>query len=370
MPRKPSVNYFESKGGYFANWQGQRHALAYGPDDAPTGPTYLAALQRFQEVMALAAAPVAKQENTVRVVLELYLGFLQGSQRAASTYELRRKYCLAFCQDGHGEVRCSALTPHLVSAWITSRRQPRAGQGKRRARPWSPTTVRIALTTLNAGFNWATREGLLDRNPLAGMERPASRSRGRETVLTPADHAVIVDKASRWLRQVAVVLENTGARPGEVVQASAAAWRADLGAFVYHAEANRLPGEVSHKSARRGKDRTIFLTGEALELVRSLVERYPTGPLFRTRFGRGWNAYTLVNAFRSLRKKCGLPSLTAYAYRHTFATRWLERGDNIDVLAALLGNSPAVIRSHYSHLCGDLAGLRRRLEDFKARVDA
>ena len=45
MPRKPSVSYWPTRkgGGYFCILKGNRHELALGPDDAPQGPTYLAA---------------------------------------------------------------------------------------------------------------------------------------------------------------------------------------------------------------------------------------------------------------------------------------------------------------------------------------
>ena len=56
-----------------------------------------------------------------------------------------------------------------------------------------------------------------------------------------------------------------------------------------------------------------------------------------------------------------MPRLTPYSYRHTFATAWLEQGRSVDILAELLGNSPAVIRKHYSHLLGDAENLRRQL---------
>ena len=47
-----------------------------------------------------------------------------------------------------------------------------------------------------------------------------------------------------------------------------------------------------------------------------------------------------------------MPQSTPYSYRHTFATAWPEQGRSVDILAELLGNSPAVIRKHYSHLLG------------------
>src|SRR5436309_1852006 len=70
--RKASVRYYASKGGYFTHFEGKNIRLADGPDDAPNGPTYLAALAKFSELMQVNNADVADQGNTVRVVVDLY----------------------------------------------------------------------------------------------------------------------------------------------------------------------------------------------------------------------------------------------------------------------------------------------------------
>jgi integrase len=71
-----------------------------------------------------------------------------------------------------------------------------------------------------------------------------------------------------------------------------------------------------------------------------------------------------VSAFKELRKRTNTTGFTAYSYRHTFATRWLEAGGSIDVLAELMGNSPETIRKHYAHLFNDKHELRQKLEAF------
>lgn len=49
---KPSVRYWKSRKAY-ACWMGEtRHFLARRPDDAPSGPTYLAALDQFRKLVS------------------------------------------------------------------------------------------------------------------------------------------------------------------------------------------------------------------------------------------------------------------------------------------------------------------------------
>src|SRR5262249_37804875 len=70
--RKASVRYYASRGAYFTHFEGDQIRLSVGPDDAPNGPTYLAALDAFRQLMQVNTADSDDQANTVRVVVDLY----------------------------------------------------------------------------------------------------------------------------------------------------------------------------------------------------------------------------------------------------------------------------------------------------------
>jgi integrase len=159
-------------------------------------------------------------------------------------------------------------------------------------------------------------------------------------------------------------LKDTGARPGEIAGATAEDFKLEMGAFVFHKESNRRRGQFSHKTSKT-KDRVIFLCEPTLSNVKELVAKYPTGPLFRRRNGKAFGKVNFVDRFMKLRRRLKMPHLTAYSYRHTFATEMLKAGMDVDTLAELMGNSPAVIRLHYSHLLADVKGLREKLERFR-----
>jgi hypothetical protein len=72
VPRRPSVRYFPSRGCYYCQVNGKQHRLATGPDDAPHGPTYLAAFEAFNQLLQSAGdtSPTkyeVSQEEFVRV---------------------------------------------------------------------------------------------------------------------------------------------------------------------------------------------------------------------------------------------------------------------------------------------------------------
>jgi integrase len=50
-------------------------------------------------------------------------------------------------------------------------------------------------------------------------------------------------------------------------------------------------------------------------------------------------------------KKSGVEKAHAHRYRHTLATKLLGAGETFELVADILGNSPAVVRKHYGKWC-------------------
>jgi integrase len=364
--RKPQVRYFASRQGYYCQHRGRQHKLASGPDDAPTGPTYLVALAEFRNLLSGEADGI-DGNKTVVSVWDAFQAFLVG-YRSATTLRFRSQAWKPFVAR-FGSMAVSKLTHTLVYAWLADMRRPRKHK-KGYMVSWDDGTVRNAVDGLHAGLNWSVKSGLIAKNPLKGMEKPSARSRGEEAIVEPQDHQKMLAKTKGSLREFIIVLDATGARPGEIAYATAANYDSTRDAIVYRAKPKK--GEKVHKTARKsGKDRVIYLTGEALEIVKRRCQEHPTGPIFgrKAKDGPGsvlqvWTDDDVAQLFRRASRRAGV-KLTAYSYRHTFATRWLLSGRSVEMLAELLGNSPAVIMKHYSHLARFSGNLRAELEAFR-----
>lgn len=374
MPRRTKVNYFPSRGGYYCQINRKQYLLASGPDDAPGGPTYEAALVAYKHLLEDSWAEQAGDGNTVRTVLELYLQ--QTEPQVESSTQARRLGLLRPFRDALGEVKVRELTSFKIDAFIADMRRPRQAKATVRGKEvtrrvvWNDSSVTSFLQTASAAFAWAVEKKLITENPIKGIYRPGIRSRGQDCIVSPEQHVFFLSICrSEGMRQIMVALENTGARPGELLAAEAKYWDADKQALVYLANARRKKGSFRHKAAKH-KDRIIYFNGEALEMMQQLMRRHPKGPLFRRRDGTPYTLKTVQRYFHRFRTRPGveMPELTAYSYRHTFATRWLLAGRSIEILAELLGNTPQVIRKHYAHLCGDWRAIRQQLEDFKGNT--
>ncbi len=366
MPRKPTIGYYASRTAYYTKVKGEQYRLAVGPDDAPDGPTYLAALDAFKDLMGRSKVDSAGNENTVRTLFNAYLDACEGKKRG-STLALKRSMLKTFV-DRHGELKIGQVKPFHAESVIAEMRKPRTVRN--RILKWSDGTVATFLLHLKAAFGWGVKNELISRNPLKNVETPHSRTRARERIVSPEEHATVLATLChphcQPLRRLIAALENTGARPGELCNATMADFNPQLGTITYFADDKRREDEFAHKTAGNGKDRTIYLTGEVLETVKEQAKgKKPTDLIFPNNKGRKYSRQVLAGCFRNIRKRTGLRHYVPYAYRHTLATRWLEAGKPVEMLAELLGNTPATIHKHYSHLCRSHATLRGMLEEFR-----
>lgn len=196
----------------------------------------------------------------------------------------------------------------------------------------------------------------------------------------------------------------TGARPGEACSLRWADWDRESGKIVLK----------DHKTAHRGKTRTIYVTAPVARLLRT-IERLPDRHdeyVFTHRRGNGaierghlvalagepWPSGSAASAKvrqwreEALPRDCpacegkgggcepcegtgkvgvvglegtGPRKLVAYCNRHGYASEAVNRGLTIEHTAELLGNSPQVTAQVYAHVID--AGAKERAERMAAR---
>jgi integrase len=362
MSRKPSVRYWSSRKAFCCWIDGVQHTLGPGPDDsAEQGPRWAAAVKRYAELVCLKTAPDAKDNSKLATVVELYLEWVEVHRpRCLTPY---RSYLQPLCK-ALGNLSVAELRATHVEDYCAARRKE-----AKRYKGWGRGSTRNLISTLAGCLNWAVRRKLITANPLRGINCPGPGSRGAEMLVSPELHDRVLEYIGNTdpFRDVILALHNTGARPGEVINATAADWN-EAGYLLYLPDNKRPPGRYRHKKARiDNNERTVVFTGEALDTVRRLVKQHPTGKLFLNRRKKAYTLNRLHRRFQQLRRALNVENLNPYSYRHSFITSALNSGLPPVKVARLVGNSPEQITKTYSHVDALKDEMRRDAETLSAR---
>lgn len=297
------------------------------------------AWQAYHELMAREAA-VHEHPVTVAELCELYLEWCQ-QRRDPGTYEKNRRYVRSFVDEIGRRFPISKLRPFHISDWLSQHPT------------WTETTQNDAVSCVQRPFNWAIKQGRLDRNPIAQLEDKPRRKR-REVAYSPEQWSVIQAAVKDInFRDLLTFLWETGCRPQEARRLEGRHVDLRNGMVIYP------PSE----SKGQQHERVIYLSATALEIVRLRCERYAEGPLFRNARGNPWTKDAIKCRLSRIKANVKIPVLCAYGIRHSFATEGLKNGVDSVTLAALMGHSDlAMVARTYQHLARNPQFLREQAE--------
>ena len=126
-------------------------------------------------------------------------------------------------------------------------------------------------------------------------------------------------------------------------------------------------GRLTYTRAKTGKEYSVKIEPEAAEII---ARRSSDRRLFEIPRGRvaEWYVRNLDNHLKAMAGKLGLPAVTMYWARHTFATLMLETGAAVEIIAAALGHSygPRVTMGYVSIRERQVDEAVRRVYDFVA----
>lgn len=187
-------------------------------------------------------------------------------------------------------------------------------------------------------FSWLAAEGLIGRNPCAAL----AQIKYRKTVKKPysATDMERLRKACNNIRDLALLdfLYCTGCRVSEVS-------RLDIADVDF----NRMECVVLGKG---NKERTVYLSDvAAMHLQEYLDSRQDTGAaLFLGRAGRRIGKNGIEALLKRIGRTAGVDNVHPHRYRRTLATNLLDRGMNIQDVAAILGHADLKTTQVYCYI--------------------
>lgn len=222
-------------------------------------------------------------DTVVASILDTFLVWCRDN-RAKRTFEVYRDFCQDFLDFLGKEVIVAELKPYHVTQWLE--RHP----------GWSDSTKHLAIRSIQRPLNWAVRQGYLDRNPIANVEKPTPGR--REAVLTDDQwQAALALFQDDPFHDLLVTLRETGCRIHEARTVEARHFvetrhgDEDLSLWVFPAA-----------ESKKNRQRVVVLTEHVRGICGRLKAKHPKGPLFRNQKGEPWNKNSIICRFRRLRK--------------------------------------------------------------------
>lgn len=256
--------------------------------------------------------------------------------------------------------RLNQIDEALIERYVKQRRGQLIGKGKNKKQV-SPASVNRELATLRRLLRLACEWRVIHRVPRIQM---LDGERNREFVLSHDQEREYLDLAPQPLKDVALLILDTGLRIGEAV---ALRW-SDM-----HLEPmNGARFGYLHVRCGKSKNarRNLSLTARVAHMLKARVGGAVSEWVFPGETEGAFLATSLNHQHGRLRKHLGWPSdFVIHSLRHTMLTRLGEAGVDTFTIMKIAGHSSVTVSQKYIHPSPEaLERAFERLEIFNGKV--
>ena len=292
---------------------------ALSPQDAARALQEATQLERPQD----AGRPIQNAPVLFEDFAELfYENYILANLKRPSTERLRLMVLVEFFR-GH---ELTGITPIMIEKF----RYQRLKLGNARA------TINRYLAVMKKLYNVAINEGVPTSNPVRKVRFYSEAENLKERILTHEEEERLLGAAPAHLRPILVIALNTGMRWSEIVNLT---WRdIDLKAGLIHVV-----------KAKSGKPRLININSVLHEELTALRAKSSASPYVLPSMVTGKPYASLYRCFIKACKAVGVTGLRFHDLRHTFATRLVQGGADIETVRVLLGHHSIIMTQRYTH---------------------
>jgi integrase len=265
-----------------------------------------------------------------------------------------------------GGVRASSLTPAQVVSFTEQLRTSKTSTGRKGL---SPRSAQLAVGVLKSACAWALENGLLARNPIAGVRRPRGESKVMSAWSAEEARSFLTATHDDRLAFAWALLLTRGLRRGELCGLR---WsEVDIDGQVLRVTSSRVVVDgTALDSAPKTKAgrRSLPLDAELVALLkthkaRQAKEKLAAGAayeddefLIADELGRSYHPDSVSEWFAEKVKSTGLRPIRLHDCRHTAASLMLAAGEQVKVVSEMLGHSSVTITLNlYAHVMPGMA---------------
>jgi integrase len=266
----------------------------------------------------------------------------------------------------HRRLQVSVLTPKVVNGMTDTLRTAKSSKGRKGL---SARSAQLSVGVLKSACAWAVKNGLIGRNPIAGIERPRAES----TVM----RAWTIEEARQFVESISndriafawSLVLSRGLRRGELcglrwedIDLDARTLRISRTRVVVNGSA--IDSVPKTKSGRRSVPLDPTLVGilraykarQAGEKLAAGGAYEEGGFLVADELGRPYHPDTISEWFNQKVRASGLPRIRLHDCRHTAASLMLAAGVPVKVVSEMLGHaSPTITLAVYAHVMPGMA---------------
>lgn len=219
-----------------------------------------------------------------------------------------------------------------------------------------PRAAQLMFAMFSVALGRAMRLGMIDRNPILGVEKPVHRPRTAATWTAEQLAQYLTAARANEHYPLLLLMAIAGLRRGEALGLRWADIDGDM--LRIHQQRQRVPGKglQLRPLKSRTSNRCIPLPAAVLEELRGWTERSMRGFVVDTTPERLARAHAAVTAAAQL------PPITLHGLRHSMATAMAEQGTPIKLLQGILGHS------HYQ-LTADLYAAHMTADAFRQPME-
>lgn len=279
---------------------------------------------------------VSSERHSVADACKLYVEDRQREKGESCAHDAKMRFRRTVDGTAFGDRPLEKLRAPHIKAWF---------HGLKMSKPSANRT----LTTLKAALNFAVSNRLVAATAVqewAEVKPYKDASKRRDLYLDLQQRRALLAETHGALRNLLEAAMLTGARAGELVNATRGQFDARLGCIQF---------------AGKTGPRTIPLSVPALALFKRLAgSKLPAARLLVRDDGKPWAHSDWDELVRTAAAAAKLPPKTClYTLRHSFITQAVQDGLSILDVARLVGTSVMMIEKHYGHLVHTVA--RERL---------
>lgn len=292
------------------------------------------------------------EELTVSDYLDRWLEDSVKQSRRPSTVIEYESACRVHLKPALGRLKLQKLNAIHIQGLLSEKRRGGYSEG----------TCRRIYAILGAALSQAVKWRLLNFSPLSGVDAPKLGQRTTRMALTAEEVARLFQGAKAWrggrLYPILLLAVSTGMRQGEIL---GLLWEdVEGGAITIRRTIHREAGGVRYGPPKGGKVRRVEVDARVSAVLkehrrRQLEERmsapsWASEHVFTTPGGKPIHRAVLLQSFRRLCRREGLPEITFHELRHTCATLAARRGVHPNSVQKMLGHADVkTTLSTYSH---------------------